>query len=274
MGQASLAVLFALVGAVCVGLRRTAESELKCGRGAAHVAVDRVWLAGALAEIVADHPDSADIPGEVCRACHSALPVDGVGLSLMSKDQPEGRSLLGASDERGVWIEERQFGLDEGPCVSAFVGGRPVLVPDLRALEARVRWPIFTREAEQADVGAVFAFPLQIGVIGIGVLDCYRSRPGPLAETAEVLAVTDAVTVAVLNIKVARTDLEIDDSALFDLSWRTHAVVHQATGALAATSGIPVSEALARLRAHAFANSRPLDEVATEVLAGRLHLNR
>ena len=238
------------------------------------MAVDRIQLAGALAEIVADPPGTADIPERLCRACRAALPVDGVGLSLMPKDQPDGRVLLGASDERGARIEEWQFGLGEGPCVSAFVAGRPMLVPDLQAREIRVRWPMFTREAALAGVGAVFAFPLQIGVIGIGVLDCYRVHAGPLEEMAEALAVTDAVTVALLNIEVAGGDNGVDEVALFDLSWRTHAVVHQATGALAAEFGIAVGEALARLRAHAFAVSRPLDEIAVQVLTGRLRLTR
>lgn len=237
------------------------------------MAVDRIRLAGALAEIVADPPETADIPERLCRACHAALPVDGVGLSLMTKDQPDGRVLLGASDERGARIEDWQFGFGEGPCVSAFVSGRPVLVPDLQAYEARVRWPMFTREAAGAEVGAVFAFPLQVGAIGIGVLDCYRSRVGPLIEMAEALAVTDAVTVALLNVEIAGGDDGINEVALFDLSWRTHAVVHQATGALAAEFGISVGEGLARLRAHAFACARPLEEVAVEVLTGRLQLS-
>ena len=236
------------------------------------MAVDRIRLAGALAEIVADPPETANIPERLCRACHAALPVDGVGLSLMTKDQPDGRVLLGASDARGARIEDWQFGLGEGPCVSAFVTGQPVLVPDLQAHEARVRWPMFTREAADTGVGSVFAFPLQIGVIGIGVMDCYRLRTGPLAEIAEALAVTDAVTVALLNVEIASGDDGVNEVALFDLSWRTHAVVHQATGALAAEFAISVGEALARLRAHAFANTRPLEEVAVDVLAGRLHL--
>lgn len=238
------------------------------------MAVDRMRLAGALAEIVTDLPGRADIPGKLCRACHAALPVDGVGLSLMTEGQPDGRLLLGASDEQGVRIEEWQFGLGEGPCVSAFVAGRPELVPDLQAREACLRWPMFTREAASAGVAAVFAFPLQVGVIGIGVMDCYRSRVGPLAEIAEALAVVDAVMVALLNVEITSGEDAVPEVALFDLSWRTHAVVHQATGALSAELGILVGEALARLRAYAFRYSRPLDEVAADVLSGRLHLTR
>jgi hypothetical protein len=238
------------------------------------MAVDRVGLAGALAKIVTDPPGTVGFSERLCEACRAALPVDGVGVSLMTKDQPGGRVLLGASDERGVRIEELQFGLGEGPCASAFVAGQPVLVPDLRARDAAVRWPMFTREAEAAGIGAVFAFPLQIGVIGIGVLDCYRVQPGPLVEIAEALAVADTVTLALLRFQIAGAEDVVDEGGLFDLSWRTHAVVHQATGALSAEFGISVAEALARLRAYAFGSSLPLDAVARDVMGGRLHLSR
>jgi GAF domain len=236
------------------------------------MAVDRVRLAGALAEIVADPSPTAEFPMRLCMACDATLPVDGVGVSLMLHDHPDTRVLLGASDERGARIEELQFGLGEGPCVSAFVRGRPVLVPDLEAREASARWPMFTREATRAGVGAVFAFPLQLGTIAIGVLDCHRSRAGPLMEMAEALAVADAVTIALLNAQVLGGDDANGAVGLFDLSWRNHAVVHQATGALSVDLGISIAEALARLRAHAFRCSRTLDSVAGDVLAGRLHL--
>jgi hypothetical protein len=234
------------------------------------VAVDRLRLARALTTIVADPSGTPDFPGRLCAACHEALPVDGVGLSLMTRDQPDGRVLLGASDAAGARIEELQFGQGEGPCVSAFAGARPVLVPDLQDSEACARWPMFTREAASVGIGAVFAFPLQVGALGIGVLDCHRTRPGPLRVLGEALAVTDAVTVALLSIGIRDGDGE----DLFDLSWRTHAVVHQATGALSAELDISIADALARLRAHAFRRSRPLQEVAGEVLAGTLKLTR
>jgi GAF domain/ANTAR domain len=235
------------------------------------MAVDRVRLAGALAEIAAGSPEIEDFPERLCAACVDALPVDGVGLSLITRDQPDGRTLLGASDVTGAQIEELQFTLGEGPCVSAFTDARPVLVPDLQDTEPRLRWPMFTREAEAVGVGALFAFPLQVGAIGIGVLDCHRSRKGPFGETAEALAVADAVTMALITLRVG---LRLDPRQLdlFDLSWRTHAVVHQATGALSAQLGVSTADALARLRAHAFLHSRPLEAVARDVLDGGLRI--
>jgi hypothetical protein len=236
------------------------------------MAVDRVRLAGELAAIVASPSKIANFPKQLCTACAEALPVDGVGLSLMMEDQPDGRALLGASDALGAQIEELQFSLGEGPCVSALRDARPVLIPDLLDDEPQARWPMFIREARPLGVGALFAFPLQIGAIGIGVLDCHRSWPGPLKEIVEALAVADAVTIALMNLRIesGQGTRPVD---LFDLSWRTHAVVHQATGALAVLLGISTADALARLRAHAFRYSRSLEVVAKDLMAGDLQIN-
>jgi hypothetical protein len=235
------------------------------------VGTDRVRLTAALRAILADSATPEELPNRLCTACREALPVDGVGVSLMTEGQASGRMLLGASDSVGLQIEELQFSLGEGPCMSAYSAAGPVLVPDTRGEEARQRWPMFTSEAAHLELGALFAFPLQVGTVGIGVLDCHRARSGPLVEINEALAVADAVTLALLNTQTATTRAEkpVD---LFDMSWRNHAEVHQATGWLAAQLDIPVATALARLRGHAFRTSRPLHAVATDILTGTLTL--
>jgi AmiR/NasT family two-component response regulator len=76
---------------------------------------------------------------------------------------------------------------------------------------------------------------------------------------------------ALINFRAGQ-GLEDEPVDLFDLSWRTHAVVHQATGALAAELGISTEDALARLRARAFRESRPVDAVARDLMADELHI--
>jgi len=50
----------------------------------------------------------------------------------------------------------------------------------------------------------------------------------------------------------------------------THAGIHQATGMVLAQLDISATEALARMRAHAFAEHRMLIEVANDVLSRQL----
>jgi len=204
-------------------------------------------------------------------ACMTVLSVDGVGVSLISREQPGGRTLLGASDALSAQIEELQFELGEGPGVSAFREAQPVLVADILSGEARARWPMFTDAARAAGAGALFSFPLQVGTTGIGVLDCYFIRVGPLHEVAETLAVAEVVTLALLDLQARLAgEFTAGGDELFDLSWRNRAEVHQATGAIAVQLGISTGEALSRLRAHAFRYSRPLAVVAADVIAGKL----
>jgi hypothetical protein len=240
------------------------------------MAVDRVRLARALAAITADSPTPAELPDRLCAACLTVLPVDGVGVSLMSREHPGGRSVLGATDNVSAQIEELQLDLGEGPCVSAFRDAQPVLVADSQSDEFNAEWPMFARAVRALGVGAVFAFPLQLGTIGIGVLDCYRIRAGPLHEIVETLVVGDAVTLALLNFqaRLAEGSIPSEGAELFDLSWRNHAEVHQATGAVAAQLGISIEDALARLRAYAFRHSRPLRAVAADIMAGRVRLDQ
>ena len=69
------------------------------------------------------------------------------------------RGLTTASDPAVERIEELQSVLGGGPCIDAFAGPRPVLVPDL-ADGAMSRWPGYAPAAPDAGVRAVFAFPL------------------------------------------------------------------------------------------------------------------
>jgi hypothetical protein len=90
-----------------------------------------------------------------------------------------------------------------------------------------------------------------------------------MEDVTAALLVADTVTTVLVNAEAGGETLGAE---LFGISVSTHAIVHQATGALAARNGIRVTEALALLRAHAFRISRPLDEVAEEVLSGRLEI--
>lgn len=227
--------------------------------------VDRGRLADGLFAIVEDSSDLDVLPERLCRACLAALPVDGVGLSLMGGNYVGERALLGASDSTGVRLEELQFNLGEGPCASAFADGRPVLVPDLGDGDAKGRWPMFIHEAETTRARALFAFPLQIGAISMGAMDCYRTRPGPLHEVTEALVVAEAVTLALLHAQANG-----GGRGLADMAIGHHAAVHQATGMVSVQLDISIEEAFVRLRAYAYRHDRSLDEVGADVVARRL----
>jgi hypothetical protein len=199
--------------------------------------------------------------------------MDGGWLSVMS--DPARRVLVHATGREAAELEELQFTLGEGPSTDAFRSGSPVLVADLGAAGWQERWPGFKVAGEVAGAAAVFAFPLVMGAIRIGVLGLYRKTPGSLSSDAltDILVCADAALLLLLNSRAgAGADGDGDGRAAGGWS-DDHAQVYQATGMVSAQRGAGLEEALAVLRAYAFAHELTLGEVAAAVVARRLRLD-
>jgi hypothetical protein len=206
---------------------------------------------------------------DACEVAAAVSGADGAWLTAMS--EPARRVLVHATGTRAAELEELQFTVGEGPCVDAFSAGMPVLVPDLRAGGWGARWPGFTVAAGQAGASAVFAFPLAQGAIRLGVLGLYRGAPGALGPEglADVLVCADAALQLLLNARSGTDGHGHPDGN----GWHGHhSRVYQATGMVSVQRGVGLEEALALLRAHAFAHDLPLGEVAARVVARRLRL--
>jgi hypothetical protein len=225
---------------------------------------------GRVAEILsgvwAGSPDGSTLPSALVAQCAGALPVKGVGLALMTERGPAGT--VAATDGAALTLEDLQFTLGEGPCVDASQSGRPVLQPDL-AVTAPGRWPAFADGALNAGVAAVFAFPLRVGAIRVGVLDLYRETPGTLSpgDLREALWFADAATLLLLYLQTRAAGDDFSAAAVTVLDDR--AEVHQATGIVSVQARVGLAEALVLLRARAYAEQRPVSDVARDVLAGR-----
>lgn len=217
-----------------------------------------------------DGDASRSVVDRLCAAGMVLLSVQGAALSLIVDGELRGTA--GVSDPVIAVVQELQLELGEGPCVDAWTDGTAVLEPDL-ADPSLVRWPAFAQEGVEAGVRAVFAFPLQIGAIGIGVLVLYRDHPGGLSEEeiARGLVLADVATQVILVLQAgAAADKLHELLANEPPHW---AEVHQATGIVAVQLGRGLAEAFVRLRAHAFAEGRPLRLVARDIVGGRLRLD-
>jgi GAF domain/ANTAR domain len=226
-------------------------------------------LAKVLAAIVDFGDDTGSVVDHLCSAAVRLLGLTGAGLSLMVDGQL--RETAGASDPHIAVLQELQLTLGEGPCLDAGRSGAPVLEPDLGAPQLH-RWPAFGPAAADAGLQAVFAFPLRVGVIGIGALTLYRDRPGQLSadELAYGLVLADVSTQIILILQAgAPPDTLHELLAEQPAHW---AEVHQATGMISVQLRTPLDQAFLRLRAQAFSSGRPLREVAHEIVHGRLRL--
>jgi hypothetical protein len=224
----------------------------------------------ALLAIARDLRDDRVLAEQICRACVAGLGVDGAAISVLTATRL--RETLWASDATAELLEDLQFSLGEGVCIEAAMTGRPVHVPDVSDIAQTSRWPIYAAAVvERADVGAVFALPLQWGSITVGVLDLYRRAPGLLSQeqSRDALSAADAAALMLLGL---RTDP--GDDVAWDLSWSNRAEIHQATGMVVVQLGISAADAFARLRACAFAEQRLLADVARDVVARRVHFRK
>jgi hypothetical protein len=205
----------------------------------------------------------------ISQMCVEQVGVNGAGLSIVSTTGH--RELVCSTDDVAAGIEDLQFTVGQGPGIDAVSSGAPVLISDLqqpRDLLAE-RWAAFLPSALATGVRGLFAFPLQIGAITLGVLDLYRSSPGALldAQVSDALMAGEAAAMALLQLATSSADGLPDDAgsgAAYQLQ------VHQATGMVSVQAAVSIEDAFAMLRARAFAGNHTVAEVARAVVERRL----
>jgi hypothetical protein len=76
-----------------------------------------------------------------------------------------------------------------------------VTAPKTFVSNVSLNWPAFTPAALHSGTRAVFALPLQVGAIRLGVLDLYWTRSGPLSphEVADALVFADTAGMLLLD---------------------------------------------------------------------------
>ncbi|MET8079671.1 ANTAR domain-containing protein [Streptomyces sp. NPDC005303] len=217
--------------------------------------------------------EPAEIPGRLCVAACELLPVAGASVSLRSDGMPV---QLSASSDRAARLSDMQATLGDGPCTAAAATGAAVSATDLTAGRDAGRWPVFAQQATAAGIRAVYSMPLGNDTVCVGTLDLYRDVPGELTRrelrVAELVA--GAMTVALMALpRGAENGPDGDDPWLSGLA-TAHDEVYQAVGMIMVQLGVDSDEALARLRAHAFAHGRTALEVAHDVVRHRKRFDR
>lgn len=223
----------------------------------------------ALAE-AASGDETTSIVDWVCSAAIDLLSLEAAGVSLMVDGELRGAA--GVSNPGIALMQELHFSLGEGPGLEAWEARAPVIEGDLAA-RGSVRWPMFAPVAVEQSVSAVFAFPMALGRIRIGVLMLYRERAGDLSadELAYGLVLAGVATNAVLSLQAGAPSGELHGMLAGEPPhW---AEIHQATGMVSVQLGVSLDEAFVRLRAHAFAQSLSLRGLASQIVNRRLRLD-
>jgi len=143
-------------------------------------------------------PSSADGAARLCAACVLALPVQHAAIAINVAGV--GLEVLAATDQVAEQLEWTQVTLGEGPGVDAVASGGPVAL--LSLAQSAGRWPLFIREFSGVGLGAMYAFPMQMGTIRVGVLDLYAAPGEILAglDFAAAVSVSELLTAVLLAV--------------------------------------------------------------------------
>jgi hypothetical protein len=197
---------------------------------------------------------------DLARPFASLLPVSGASVSTFGSLLAT--ETISATDARAGRVDELQFDLGEGPCWDALATRRPVLEPDLRSNES---WPAFADAVREEQIGAIFAFPLLFGPLEIGAVDLYSTTPGTL--TAEQQTQSKALSAIVSRILLRHAVSGSDKPETTTFSRR---LIHQATGMVLAQVGSTADDAYLIIQARAFAENRPMREIAEDIIERRI----
>ncbi len=248
---------------------------------------------------------------DVCAAAVAAIQVSGAGVLAVSRAGAV--HVIWATDQVSKQLADIELTVGEGPRADASAFGGPVLASDLGHDDIVGRWPAFAPAAQAAGAAAIFAFPLQIGAIRVGVLEMYRRLPSPLSTLALGDALLFADTATLLLLEGRQAGGLDDDGLARDLDGdgldgdaldgdgrdgagqggtgnpaggagrgpagqpmelgRRRAEIDQATGMLTEQLGTGIAEAFVRLRAYAYAQDRQLGDVARDIVTRRLRLD-
>jgi GAF domain-containing protein len=185
---------------------------------------------------------------------------DEVSLTLVRKGRAETAAYTGIL---AMQADERQYGLDGGPCLDAGRGGEMIVIRDMRTED---RWPAYAPQAASIGVLSSLSVPLPIQEDLIGALNVYSRTPDAFSEddmrAGQAFAAYAAVAVA--NADSFASTAEMAENLRIAMASR--ATIEQAKGILMARGGISPDQAFAMLVRASQRENRKLREVATELV--------
>ena len=217
---------------------------------------------GELARIVIADETMDSVLSRVAELTKQVLPgADEVSVTLASA---KGAVTAAYTGELAMQADERQYGLDGGPCLDAGRGGVVLLIRDMRTED---RWPDYSPEAVKAGVLSSLSVPLPIQEDVVGALNIYATTPDAFSdediERAEAFAAYAAIAVSNANTFVSTAETAEQMKA----AMMSRVEIEQAKGILMAREGITADAAFEVLVRASQRENRKLREIAREIVA-------
>ncbi len=190
-----------------------------------------------------------------------AIPgADGAGLTLLQQDRA--RTVVTTTDLVRQ-VDDVQYGLGEGPCISAAEQGQTV-VSD--SLGADPRWPHFGGRVARMGLHSVLSLPLVTPDGVIGAINVYAHAKQAFDADAAALGERFAVPAAIAVENALVLDQTRRLARQLEQVVHTRGSVDRAVGIIISRTGATPEEALARLRRISQAEHLKLSTVADRIV--------
>jgi GAF domain-containing protein len=190
-----------------------------------------------------------------------AIPgADGAGLTLLEADRLD---TIVASADFVREVDAIQYGIGEGPCITAAAERRTV---HSGSLGGEQLWPRFGPRVGRLGVHSVLSLPLLVGTHVLGAMNVYAHAKDAFDERSvqlgELFSVPAAISVQNAQALAQARRL----AAHLQAALTSRSVIDQALGIVMSRSGISAAEAFDRLRTMSQTENRKLAEVAQHVV--------
>ncbi|MDQ3916537.1 MAG: GAF and ANTAR domain-containing protein [Actinomycetota bacterium] len=175
-------------------------------------------------------------------AVHAIDGADHCSVSLVRKREIE---TVAATAEVGNRIDEVQYEIGEGPCLSSIEKHETFRIPDMERDET---WPRFSkRAAEETGVRSMLAYVLEVHEDALGALNLTSTKTNAFDDDDVATGTVFAAQAGVALANALTHAQEKAQVAQLEEGLQTRKMIGQATGLLMAHEGLTSEEAFTKL---------------------------
>lgn len=225
--------------------------------------VDMAVAFAAMGRIRLDEHDLHEVLARIADLAKGAVPgASEASVTLLTGGRPETFAHTGAL---ALELDEKQYELDDGPCLSAARDHEAYLIADMASDR---RWRAFAATANAAGVRTSLSTGIPIRGTTTGALNVYSVHREVFDGAAQSTLRTFAgyAAVALANAHLYSTTAALAEQMAEAM--KTRAVIEQAKGILIAQQHVSAEEAFGILRRASQAANRKLNSIAQAIVDG------
>ena len=187
----------------------------------------------------------------------------GASITVIENNRP---TTVARSNDLAVLMDETQYRVHQGPCLSAALENRTIHIEDV---STERRWPEFVTVAAKLGVGSSLSIPLQAGGASFSAgLNIYGNGPDAFDDNDMALATAFAAQASSMVANTLAYWAAFDMSRNLTVSIESRGVIEQAKGILMGTLRMTADDAFRELRTRSQAENRKVRDIAAEIVEG------